>query len=286
MLPRPNGPDSATLPAAPRKVGDTEGAMAEVPVQVLARRLFDAATERRTIAPLTDEHPDLTEADAYRIQDALVALHVADGAVPAGMKLGLTSRAKQREMGIDVPIVGALLDRMALDPGAALSLASLGQARAEPEIAFLVGRELEGPGITAAHVLAATEAVLPAIEILDSRYRDYRFTLPDVVADQTSAGRFLLGGQLTSPRGFDLRLVGCAISRNGTVAATAAGAAVSGHPASAVAWLVRCLAARGRGLRAGDIVLSGGLTAVVALAVGDVITAAFDRLGSVTLACR
>ena len=135
-------------------------------------------------------------------------------------------------------------------------------------------------------MLAATEAVFPALEILDSRYRDYRFTLPDVVADQTSAGRFVLAGTLTSARGLDLALTGCVFSRNGDIVATAAGAAALGHPAAAVAWLVRRLAASGRGLRAGDIVLTGGLTAVVPLKRGDVVSATFDRLGTVTLACR
>ncbi len=227
-------------------------------IDALARRLFDAAAEHRTVPMLTVEHPALTEADAYRIQAALVDLHVAAGATRTGMKLGLTSKAKQREMGIDVPIVGVLLDTLALDPGTPFSVAQLGQPRAEPEIAFLIGRELSGSGVTAAHVLAATEAVMPALELLDSRYDHYKFTLPDVVADQTSAGRYLLGGQLTSPRGLDLRLTGCVLNRNGEVAATAAGAAVSGHPASAVAWLVRWMAARGGGLRAGDIVLPDG----------------------------
>jgi 2-keto-4-pentenoate hydratase len=254
--------------------------------QALAQRLVDAAAARRTIPMLTSEHPDLTEADAYRVQDALVDLHVAAGATRVGVKLGLTSKAKQREMGIDVPIVGVLLDSLSIDPGVPFRVAELGQARAEPEIAFLMARDLEGPGVTAAHVLAATDGVMPALEILDSRYDAYRFTLPDVVADQTSAGRFILGGQLTSPRGFDLRLTGCVLSTNGDVTATAAGAAVSGHPAGAVAWLVRWLAARGRGLRAGDIVLSGGMTAVVPLAAGDMVSASFDRLGTVTLACR
>jgi len=254
--------------------------------QALAQRLYDAAGARRTIPMLTVEHPDLTEADAYQVQDALVDLHLRAGATRVGVKLGLTSKAKQREMGIDVPIVGVLLDSLSIDPGVPFRVADLGQPRAEPEIAFLLARDLEGPGVTAAHVLAATEGVLPALEILDSRYDDYRFTLPDVVADQTSAGRFILGGQLTSPHGFDLRLTGCVLSKNGEVAATAAGAAVSGHPASAVAWLVRWLAERGRGLRAGDIVLSGGMTAVVPLAAGDVVSASFDRLGTVTLACR
>ena len=260
--------------------------MEQPTIDALARRLFDAAAEHRTVPMLTVDHADLTEADAYRIQEALVGLHVAAGATRTGMKLGLTSKAKQREMGIDVPIVGVLLDSLSIDPGVPFTVAALGQPRAEPEIAFLMARDLEGPGVTAAHVLAATEGVMPALEILDSRYDGYRFTLPDVVADQTSAGRFLLGGQLTSPRGFDLRLTGCVLSKNGEVAATAAGAAVSGHPAGAVAWLVRWLAARGRGLRAGDIVLSGGMTAVVPLSAGDVVSAAFDRLGTVTLACR
>lgn len=254
--------------------------------RALAQRLYDAAAEHRTVPMLTAEHPSLTEDEAYAIQTALVGLHVAAGATRTGMKLGLTSKAKQREMGIDVPIVGVLLDTLALDPGTPFAVGQLGQPRAEPEIALLIGRELAGPGVTAAHVLAATEAVMPALELLDSRYDGYRFTLPDVVADQTSAGRYLLGGRLTSPRDLDLRLTGCVLTRNGEVAATAAGAAVSGHPASAVAWLVRWMAARGGGLRAGDIVLSGGMTAVVPLAPGDVVTAEFDRLGSVTLACR
>jgi 2-keto-4-pentenoate hydratase len=238
------------------------------------------------VAPITDELPELTEADGYRIQDALVALHVAAGSRVVGAKLGLTSRAKQREMGIAEPIHGWLLGGMGLDPGVPLEVGTLGQPRAEPEIAFLMARDLEGVDVSAVAVLAATEAVFPALEILDSRYRDYRFTLPDVVADQTSAGRFVLGGSLTSPRGIDLALTGCVFSRNGEVVATATGAAALGHPATAVAWLVRRLAASERGLRAGDIVLTGGLTAVAPLKPGDVVSATFDRLGTVTLACR
>ena len=125
----------------------------------------------------------------------------------------------------------------------------------------------------------------PALEILDSRYPDYKFTLPDVVADNTSAGRFVLGATLTSPAGLDLRLVGCVFERNGTLAGTAAGAASLGHPAAAVAALVRELARRGEGLSEGDVVMSGRLTEAVPLAAGDVVVAHFDRLGSVELAC-
>ncbi|HWP63302.1 MAG TPA: fumarylacetoacetate hydrolase family protein [Candidatus Binatia bacterium] len=251
----------------------------------LARRLYEAARERRTIEPLSAEHPDLGVAEAYAIQDALVDLHLADGARLVGAKLGLTSRAKQLEMNVHEPIAGWLTDRMVLEPGEPLVVGELAQPRAEPEIAFLLGRDLAGPAVTAVHVLAATEAVFGAIEVLDSRYAGYRFTLPDVVADNASSGRFVLGGAIRRA-GLDLAEVGCVFEQNGRLVATAAGAAVMGHPARAVAWLVRRLAAEGRSLRAGDIVLSGGLTAALPITAGDVVTATFGRLGTVTLACR
>ncbi len=252
---------------------------------VLARRLYDAARERRQIEPLTSELPELGVAEAYAVQNALLDLHRADGARIIGAKLGLTSRAKQVEMDVHEPIFGWLTDRMVLEPGEPFVVESLGQPRAEPEIAFLLGRDLSGPAVTAVHVLAATEAVFGAIEVLDSRYRGYRFTLPDVVADNASGGRVLLGGAI-SPAAIDLAEIGCVFERNGELVATAAGAAVLGHPARAVAWLVRRLAATGRGLEAGQIVLSGGLTAALPVAAGDVVTATFGRLGTVSLACR
>jgi 2-oxo-3-hexenedioate decarboxylase len=251
----------------------------------LADRLYEAAAAGQLVDPLTDEHPGLTEEDAYRIQEALLARHEANGARRIGAKLGLTSRAKQTEMHVDQPIWGWLTDRMLLDPGQPLELRSLVQARVEPEIAFLLERDLAGSGVTAVEVLNATRAVVPALEILDSRYRDYRFRLADVVADNASAGRFVLGAVSVRPD-FDLALVGVVLEKNGELITTAAGAAVLGHPASAVAWLVRRLAQRGGGLRAGEIILSGGLTSVVRVEPGDVVTATFDRLGSISIRCR
>jgi 2-keto-4-pentenoate hydratase len=256
-----------------------------VDVPALAKHLFEAARSRSLVPRLTDDHPDLTLEQGYDIQLALRDLHLADGARPAGAKLGLTSRAKQAQMGQTAPVHGFLTDAMRLDTGEPLEVASLGQARAEPEIAFLMGRELSGPRVSATDVLAATEAVCPALEILDSRYPDYKFTLPDVVADNTSAGRFVLGATLTRPAGLDLRLVGCVFERNGGLAGTAAGAASLGHPAAAVAALVRELARRDEPLPAGAVVLSGGLTEAVPLAAGDAVVARFDRLGPVELAC-
>jgi 2-oxo-3-hexenedioate decarboxylase len=256
-----------------------------VDVKALARHLHEANRNLRLVARLTDEHPDLTLEQGYEIQLSLRKRHQKDGARLVGAKLGLTSRAKQAQMGQTAPVHGFLTDAMRLETGEPLVVSSLGQPRVEPEIAFVLGRELSGSGVTSADVLRATDAVCPALEILDSRYPDYKFTLPDVVADNTSSGRFVLGATLTPPLGIDLRLVGCVFERNGALAGTAAGAASLGHPAAAVAALVRELAGRGEGLSAGDVVMSGGLTEAVAVAAGDVVAARFDRLGTVELAC-
>jgi 2-oxo-3-hexenedioate decarboxylase len=253
-------------------------------VQALATHLFDAASRRDLVEPLTDTYPDLTVDDAYRIQDALVALHVADEARIVGAKLGLTSRAKQVEMHVHEPIGGWLTDRMALAHGEDLVVASLGQPRVEPEIAFGLREGLSGLEVTGADVLRATDWVAPAIEVLDSRYRDYRFTLPDVVADEASAGRFVIGAPV-SPVGLPLDLVGVVFEADGKVVSTAAGAAVLGHPAEAVAWWVRRIALAGRGLDAGAVVLSGALTGAIRVSPGMIIDVTVDRLGHVGLRC-
>jgi 2-keto-4-pentenoate hydratase len=246
----------------------------------VARALYEARATRTPIAPFTDADPELDLATAYRVQDEL-----RRGAGPlAGWKLGLTSPAKQAQVGVSDPIRGFLPAAGALDLGRPLDTSTLIQPRCEPEIAFVLGRDLDDPHSTAADVVAATAGVAAAIEVLDSRYVDYRFTTPDVVADNASAARFLVGTPVP-PEGIDLRLVGVVLEHNGAVAATAAGAASLGHPAAAVAWLVRALSAEGGGLRAGDVVLSGGLTAAVPVRPGDVVVAAVDRLGSVELEC-
>jgi 2-keto-4-pentenoate hydratase len=156
--------------------------------------------------------------------------------------------------------------------------------RCEPEIVFVMAADLSGPHVSAAQVLAATAGVAVGIEVLDSRYTGYRFTMPDVVADNASAGRFVIGTPV--PLSFDLAKVGVVLEHNGEVVATASGAASLGHPAAAVAWLVRDLARVGEGLRAGDVILSGGLTAAFPVAAGDCVVATIDRIGSVELACR
>jgi len=252
-----------------------------VPVGELAARLRKAVADRVAIEPLSGEFPDLDVPGGYAVQ---AALREQAGPI-VGWKLGVTSRAKQAQVGVHEPVRGFLAGALALDLGAPLSTSELIQPRAEPEIAFLIGRDLSRPDTTAADVLAATDGVAVGIEILDSRYRDYRFTMPDVIADNTSAGRFVVGAPVP-PAGIDLRLVGVVLEHNGEVVATASGAASLGHPAAAVAWLVRSLAADGEVLRAGQVVLSGGLTAAVPVSAGDVVVATIDRLGTVELACR
>jgi 2-oxo-3-hexenedioate decarboxylase len=247
----------------------------------LAARLAKATADRAAIPPLSDGLPGLDAATGYAIQ---AVAREAAGPL-AGWKLGATSRAKQAQVGVHEPVRGFLASASALDLGEPLVTAQLIQPRAEPEIVFVMGRDLSGPAVTAADVLAATAGVAAGIEILDSRFVDYRFTMPDVIADNTSAGRYVVGAPVP-PDGIDLRLAGVVLEHNGEVTATAAGAAALGHPAAAVAWLVRELAAAGDGLRAGQIVLSGGLTAAVPLRPGDVVVATIDRLGTIELACR
>ena len=254
---------------------------ARADVRELAPRLAKAAADRTAITKLTDDHPELDLATAYRVQ---AELRDASGPL-VGRKLGVTSRAKQVQVGVDSPVHGFLAGSAMLDLGELLDTTRHIQPRCEPEIVFVLGRDLAGPHVSAADVLAATSGVAVGIEVLDSRYAGYDFTMADVVADNTSAARFVVGTPI-SPAGINLRLVGVVLEKNGKVVATASGAAALGHPAAATAWLVRQLAAEGGGLRAGEIVLSGGLTAAVPVAAGDVVVVSIDRLGTVELGCR
>jgi 2-oxo-3-hexenedioate decarboxylase len=247
----------------------------------LAERLVEAVRTCTAIAPITDEL-ELSVDDAYTVQDAVVERLGGRGLVA---KLGLTSRAKQQQMNVDEPIYGWLVDGTALDVGQPLDVGAFIQPRVEPEIAFLTGTPLSGHGITAAHVLAATVAVLPAIDVLDSRYAGYQFTLADVAADNASAAAYSVGDPVPVD-GIDLRLAGCVFERNGELIGTAAGAAVLEHPAAAVAWFVRKLAARGGELPAGSLVLAGALTAAIPVEAGDVVRVSIDRIGSAELTCR
>lgn len=250
----------------------------------LADRLVEAVRTRTAIAPLTDE-VELTVDEAYDIQEATLD-RLDPGWPRTAAKLGLTSRAKQQQMHVNEPLYGWYIRGSALDIGEELDTTQWIQPRVEPEIAFLLGEPLGGGSdVSSAHVLAATEAVMPALDILDSRFSGYRFRLPDVAADDASAARYLLGAPV-DPTGMDLSKVGCLFEHNDELVATAAGAAALDHPARAVAWFVRKLAKRGHEVAAGTVVLAGALTAAVPLSPGDVARVTIDRLGTLELRCQ
>lgn len=250
-------------------------------VRTWAARLDKAATECAPVGPLTGDGLDGVET-AYQVQSELVRLRIARGERLVGGKLGLTSKAKQRAMGVDKPLYGLVTGGMARPSGTRLPLAELIHPRVEPEIAFVLGEAVEGPDVTAADVLAATRYVCPALDVIDSRYEGFSFKHLDAIADNASSAVFALGEDFTSPNR-DLALTGCLLEVDGQVAESAAAAAVMGHPAVAVAFMANQLALRGQRLEAGWVVLSGGLTAPVPLRPGSTVTATISGLGSATL---
>lgn len=231
--------------------------------------------------PLTDSWPALDVHTAYAIQDEALRLRQARGETVVGMKLGLTSRAKQQRMGIDSPLLAWLTDAMVLPAG--VPVPRLIHPRAEPELVFVLGQRLSGPGVTAATALAAVDRVYGGVEIIDSRYRDYRFKLPDAVADNGSSAYFTLGPVGAEPSSLDLSLEAALLEVDGSIVDTATGAAVQGHPAEALALAVNALGARGIAMEPGWIVLTGGMTDAVELRPGSRVAAHFSRLGSITI---
>ncbi len=250
----------------------------------LAEELHRARKERREVVALTDRGA-VTLDDAYAVQEHGIRLREADGETVIGGKLGFTSEAMRRAMGVEQPNYGWLTEPMLVADGV-VELDAFIHPKVEPEITFLLDADL-GADATAGEVLDATAGVTASLEVVDSRFRHFVFRAQDNIADDSSAAAFVLGGSLvTAPRA-DLAHVGVVMSVDGEVFATAAGAAVMPDPASAVAWMARAVHAAGvRGLRRGDIVLSGGLTAPVTLTPGMTITVEIDRIGSASLRVR
>jgi 2-oxopent-4-enoate/cis-2-oxohex-4-enoate hydratase len=221
--------------------------------QTLGDELHAALCGRQAIEPLSARHPEITIADAYAIQQRMLARRLQAGERVVGKKIGVTSQA--------VPA------------------ATLIQPKAEGEIAFVLKRTLKGPGVTAADVLAATEGVMACFEIVDSRIRDWKIRIQDTVADNASCGVFVLGDRLVDPRDVDLATCGMVLEKNGEIVATGAGAAALGHPANAVAWLANTLGALGIALEAGEVVLSGSLAAMVPVRAGDDLRVSIGGIG-------
>lgn len=249
--------------------------------------LYKAERDVQDVIKVTDQHPELTIKEAYAIQDGLLARKLLESNTrTVGVKLGLTSKAKQEMMGVNEAIYGYLHNDMLAYEWEAINFTDLIHPKVEPEIAFLLAEDLQGENITAEDVLNATKYVAPALEIIDSRYKDFRFTLVDVVMDNCSSAKFVVGSKWVSPDAIDLGNIGMLMSRNGEVKQTGSSAAVLGHPATAIAWAVNELGALGKGLKKGDIVLSGAMSEAISFEAGDSIIAEFDGLGSVSLYCK
>jgi 2-oxo-3-hexenedioate decarboxylase len=188
-----------------------------------------------------------------------------------------------KQMGVTTPVFGFMTDDYAVADGGECRMSELIHPKVEPEIAFVTSKPLKGPGCHIGHVLAATDFVIPGIEVIDSRYRDFKFDLKSVVADNTSAARFVVGGQPMAVAGVDLRSIGIVLEKNGVPVAFGAGAAVLGHPAAAIAMLANHLGARGQEIPAGTLILSGGITEAVAVQAGDNVSLRVQGMGSTSL---
>ena len=238
-------------------------------IEALGDSLYDALVARTPIAPLSAAHPDMTIEDAYHVQQRMIARRLEQGDRVIGKKIGVSSKAVMNMLGVHQPDFGYLLDSMVFNEGESVDMDTLIQPKAEGEIAFLLKKDLQGPGVTAADVLAATEGVMACFEIVDSRIQDWKIKIQDTVADNASCGVFVLGDQLVDIADLDLALAGMVLEKNGEIVVTGAGAATMAHPVNAMVWLANMLGSLGIALKAGDIVLSGAMGAMVPVARGD-----------------
>lgn len=250
-------------------------------IQKAADTLYEAERAREQVAMLTQENPDMTVDDAYAVQLKNVARRIAEGEKLIGMKIGLTSRGMQQLLGVDVPDYGHLTDRMLLLEGQPCPAGELIQPKVEGELAFCLKKTLKGPAVTVADVYDATDYVVPALEIVDSRIKDWKIKLADTIADNGSSARLVVGSRMTPIHQVDMRLTGMNFEKNGELASSGTTAEVWGNPAAAVAWLANALSVYGIELKAGSIVLAGALTAALPAKAGDCFTASFCGLGSV-----
>ena len=251
-----------------------------------ALALWEAEHKREPIGPLTAEHAEMDVIDAYEIQLINVRRRLAEGRIVRGHKVGLSSKAMQEMMGVDEPDYGHLLDDMFVFEDQDVDTSGLCCPRVEVEVGFILGESLPAPGCNAADVLRTTEYVVPAIEIIDSRIRDWKIALCDTIADNASSCRVVLGGKATRIDQIDLRVTGATLRRNGEIVATGSAGAVLGNPVTAVAWLANKVHEFGVRLQAGHVILPGSCTRAFDVAPGDNIRADFDVLGGVSINFR
>jgi 2-oxopent-4-enoate/cis-2-oxohex-4-enoate hydratase len=242
--------------------------------------LYDCLRNRSTIDPITDQEADITIEDAYHISLHLLQRRLHDGEKVIGKKIGVTSKAVQNMLNVHQPDFGFLTDRMVCENNGEIVLGTeMIQAKAEGEIAFILKHDLEGPGVTNADVLRATECVMPCFEIVDSRISDWKIKIEDTVADNASCGKFVLGDTRVSPDKVDLVTCGMVHEKNGEIIATGAGAAALGSPVNCVAWLANTLGQFGIKLEAGEVILSGSLVPLHTVVAGDVMKLTVGGIG-------
>ena len=252
-------------------------------IKQYAAQLAEAEATRVGTAPLTSIDSDLTVKEAYSIQLENINKKLEQGQKIVGKKIGLTSKAMQNLLGVGEPDYGHLLDSMVVENGGRISIEDVLQPKVEAEIAFILKKELRGPNVTTLDVLQATEYVVPALEIVDSRVKDWKIKLADTVADNASSGYYVLGGKPTRIEDIDLELIGMVLTKNGELVNTGVGAAALGNPASCVAWLANKLSEFDITLHAGEVILSGALSAAEVATQGDTFTARFAHIGQVSV---
>lgn len=258
-------------------------------IAAAAARLDEAERARAQIGLISIEHPTATMDDAYAIQAAFVARKIAAGAVARGWKIGLTSRAMQQALNIDIPDSGVLLDDMFFASGALVPKGRFIQPRVEAEIAFVMKSGLSGPNVTSADVIAATDYIQPSLEILDTRIRradaasGKARTIVDTIADNAANAGIVLAEVKLSPKSVDMRWIGAIVSRDGVVEETGLGAGVLNDPAAGVAWLANRLALYGGAIKAGEVVLSGSFIRPIEAPPRSSIVADFGPHGQVSI---
>ena len=257
--------------------------MDKTQIEHFGDELYNALITRTPVAPLTDREPGITLDDAYRIQLRMIQRRLDAGEAIIGKKIGVTSKVVMDMLKVNQPDFGQMTSGMVFNEGEAIRVDSMIAPRAEAEVAFILRHDLEGPGVTAADVLRATECVLPCFEIVDSRIKDWKIKIQDTVADNASCGVLTLGGVRRSPRDLDLALAGMVLEKNGELISTSTGAAVQGSPVNAVAWLANTLGRLGIGLKAGEVILSGSQSPLVPVKAGDSLVCAVGGLGSTSV---
>jgi 2-oxopent-4-enoate/cis-2-oxohex-4-enoate hydratase len=252
-------------------------------IQHYGDELYQALVTRTPVDPITDRESDITIEDAYQIQLQLIQRRVDAGETVIGKKIGVTSKVVMDMLKVNQPDFGQMTSGMVFNEGEAIRIGTMIAPRAEAEVAFLLKRDLHGPGVTAADVLRATECVMPCFEIVDSRIKDWKIKIQDTVADNASCGVLTIGGSRKDPRKLELALAGMVLEKNGDLVSTSTGAAVQGSPINAVAWLANTLGRLGIPLKAGEIILSGSQSPLVPVKAGDSLVCTVGGLGGTSV---